>query len=103
MRPNNSNVKIFNDIEILQNEYHQLDEPYSKYVKYERKFRFLFLRIDKYSSHSPDFINVLNSDKIELQKKLDKALDKEMNRFDNEIASIKDSPSFSKLNLSEES
>ncbi|MFN2440491.1 MAG: hypothetical protein ABR503_14905, partial [Chitinophagaceae bacterium] len=78
LKPNNTNEKFYEELSILQSEYAQLDEPYSKYVHYKKTFRFLFL-VDRKSSHMPGFLKKLNADKIRIQEKLDNARDSEWN------------------------
>lgn len=88
LKPNNSNDKFYEDLAGLQNEYAQLDQPYSKYIHFKKKFRFSFL-MERHSSQPPTLLLKLNKDKVKKQEAVDKAIDNEMDLFDKETAPLK--------------
>lgn len=88
IKPNNSNDKIFDDLANLQTEYAQLDEPFSKYIRYKKTFRGSFL-MDRHSSQPPAILTMLNKDKIKRQNKIDAAVNTEFDNFEKELSAIK--------------
>ncbi len=88
IRPNNSNDKLFDDLATLQTEYAQLDEPFSKYVRYKKTFRGSFL-MSRQSSQPPAILTMINKDKIKRQDKIDTAINIELDNFDKELSALK--------------
>ena len=78
INPNSSNEQIFKDLEILLNEYAQLDESYAKYLKAK-----IFTAPDStYISQIPQGISTKD-------KNIEKAYNAEMGNFEKEVTLLK--------------